>query len=400
MRERFVIAHAGARDQYQLSLALFESGLLEELVTDFYAPDLLFRLSPDQFGRRYCPGLTSSAVSQSFPAMLSAFRMKFGQSFRRNMEKDRHISKSAYHKAKRSGAHLFLYSYYAYQAFHVAIKEEPDMQRLLFQLHPHPYAIQKLLRDELELVPQARNSIMYENEMQYPESYLHKLAEESAMATGIMVASEYTKRTLVENGIDHQKVFVNSYGIDPAVYPARTSMPVNRKLTIAFVGSMVQRKGLSYLFEAVRLAGSGHFAVKLFGRGFIDRELISHYSDLDLEVNEGLDRADVVSSLHRSDVFVLPSLTEGFAQVILEAMSAGLPVITTTNTCGPDVINEGQHGFLMAIRDVEGLAGKLSWCLENREILYNMGEMAAAKARTYTWEAFRKRAADYTRQYI
>jgi glycosyltransferase involved in cell wall biosynthesis len=400
MRRRFVTAHAGARDQYQLSLALFEAGLLEELVTDFYAPDLLFRHWPDKIGKRYCPGLTSSAVSQSFPAMLSAFRMKFGHSFHLNIEKDRHISKTAYHKAKRSRAHLFLYSYYAFQAFHAAMKEEPDMQRLLFQLHPHPYTIQKLLREELELVPQARNSIMYENEMQYPENYLHKLAEESAMATGIMVASEYTKRTLVENGIDHQKVFVNSYGIDPALYPARNSMPANRKLTIAFVGSMVQRKGLSYLFEAVRLAGSSHIAVRLFGRGFIDRELIAHYSDLDLQVNEGLDQADVVSSLHRSDVFVLPSLTEGFAQVILEAMSAGLPVITTTNTCGPDVIKEGQEGFLMAIRDVEGLAGRLSWCLENREQLYNMGEKAAVKAHTFSWKAFRMRAADYTRQYI
>jgi len=89
-------------------------------------------------------------------------------------------------------------------------------------------------------------------------------------------------------------------------------------------------------------------------------------------------------------LFVLPSLAEGFAHVILEAMSSGLPVLTTASTCAPDVLEDGVHGFIVPIRDARAIAEKITWGRSHRSDLYRMGLAAASRARTYTWERFRK----------
>ena len=69
-------------------------------------------------------------------------------------------------------------------------------------------------------------------------------------------------------------------------------------------------------------------------------------------------REELVLELQRADVFVFPSLVESFALVLLEAMSVGLPVITTSNTAGPDIMREGIDGFVGPIRDVDFLVEK------------------------------------------
>lgn len=99
-------------------------------------------------------------------------------------------------------------------------------------------------------------------------------------------------------------------------------------------------------------------------------------------------RKEVLEEMGRSDVLVLPSLFEGFGLVILEAMAAGLPVITTTNTGGPDVIEDGKEGFIVPAGNVEALREKMSYFIQNPEQAFKMGQAAHQKARQYTWEKY------------
>jgi glycosyltransferase involved in cell wall biosynthesis len=394
-KQRFVVAHAGARDHYQLALGLQEAGMLDQLVTDWYTPDLLYSLFPARTGNRYRQGLGSGKVNNCIAALAYAVKMKFNKSFADNIHKDRLLSKAAMDLAIKHGANLFLYSYYAWDAFSRVDTERRDIRKLLFQLHPHPASIKKLLIEELEQVPQARASLMYENEMRYSDDYLARLGDESILADAVMVASSYTGQTLAENGVEPSRIVINPYGIDANVYQSRERDPQNKKLRILFVGSMVQRKGLFYLLSAASKLPSTQVEVVLCGRGFIDYELIRSFGSVNIDVKVGLSSEGLVSEMHKADVFVLPSLTEGFAHVILEAMSAGLPVITTTNTCGPDVISEGIDGFVVPIRSVEQLATRLEWCATHKDQLFQMGQEAAKKARLYTWEAFRRNVSKF-----
>jgi glycosyltransferase involved in cell wall biosynthesis len=88
------------------------------------------------------------------------------------------------------------------------------------------------------------------------------------------------------------------------------------------------------------------------------------------------------------DVFCLPSIVEGRALVMQEAMSQGLPLIITPNTGGEDLIEEGVTGFLVPIRRADIIAQKISWFADHRSTLSEMSRAAQVKAAQLTWTAY------------
>jgi glycosyltransferase involved in cell wall biosynthesis len=391
-----VVALAGARDHYQLPLALHEGNLLHSLITDLYWPidrkwfaaSLGRFISKELIAKRFCQGLSSRKVRISTSA-LSAFTLaKIVPSLAVDWYKGRTLGRKAGQIALRENAALFCYSTYAAEAF----KGDGSLPRyrFLFQLHPHPKSVYKLLKEEMDLVPQGSASLKMEWELSLPSKQLQELCSETQLANGWVVASSFTANTLVEHGVPQAHVHVVPYGVNFQAYRKRARLPVASKpFTAIYVGSLIQRKGLSYFLDAVRLLGTSHLRVVLCGRGLIDHKLLAHYSDLNVEVRIGLPTHQLVREVHESDVLVLPSLAEGFAHVILEMMACGLPVITTPNTCAPDVMVNGKHGFILPIRNAEAIAEKLAWGLDHRADLAAMGESAAQQARTFTWERFR-----------
>jgi starch synthase len=99
-------------------------------------------------------------------------------------------------------------------------------------------------------------------------------------------------------------------------------------------------------------------------------------------------REALLREMSEADVFVFPSLFEGFALVILEAMATGLPVITTSNTAGPDLIEDGKEGLIVPAGDVEALQTAMAFLLNDPERARAMGHAAHEKAKEYTWERY------------
>lgn len=378
-----VVTHAGARDHYELAVALYQANYLERLVTDFYSPDLLLPLHKN-FTKRASPELPARKVKNLWRANY----------IRDLAEKDASLSKAAYQLAKKTESDLFFYSYYGYHAFSSAIQENYPGKRILFQLHPHPIAIKHIFTDELALTPSAVNSLMAEHEMKYDEEVIFKLSQESKLAELVVVASSFTKRTLLENGVPENKVIVCPYGIDTTTFQFQPKEVDKRVLNVIFVGQMSQRKGISYLLEAFKKLNHTHIHLVLCGRGILDQAFIESFDLKNLEIKINLPKTELINAIQRADVFVLPSLVEGFGHVILESMACGTPVITTPNTCGADVITEGVDGFIVPIRNASKIAEKLEWCFHNRLVLSEMGRMASEKASLYTWNRFRSKIAD------
>jgi glycosyltransferase involved in cell wall biosynthesis len=229
-----------------------------------------------------------------------------------------------------------------------------------------------------------------ELELRLGEKEMSEFSSEASLATKWIVASSHTRSTLVENGIDSSKVHVVPYGVSAADYPERpTSTSPVSNLRVMFLGSLVQRKGLSYLLDAVRRLSTSRITMCLRGRGFVDETLLAQYKDLDLDIAHNAPNAQIVAELQKSDLLVLPSLEEGFGHALLEAMSCGVPVLATDRTGAPDVIDDGVHGFIVPARDAESIAGRIAWALDSRSALAEMGRMAAMRAREYTWDRFR-----------
>jgi starch synthase len=86
-----------------------------------------------------------------------------------------------------------------------------------------------------------------------------------------------------------------------------------------------------------------------------------------------------VKAYQEPDLFVFPSVNEGFAQVLLEAMACGLPVVATELSGAKDCVTDGEEGFVVAARDVDRLAEKILWCYQHRDETRAMGKAARAK---------------------
>jgi glycosyltransferase involved in cell wall biosynthesis len=250
--------------------------------------------------------------------------------------------------------------------------------------------MRRILSEEMERTPLANQSLKAEYELSLPESEFQELRSEPHLANGVIATSTFAATTLLEHGVPNEMIHVVPYGVDGETFSQRVRGPnLHKPFKVVYVGSLIQRKGISYLLDAVRLLKTRKIQITLCVHGFVDSDLLERYGDLDVNLKLGLSGESLASEIHNGDVFVFPSLAEGFGLVILEAMSCGLPVITTNHTGAPDVMIDGQHGFIVPIRDAQAIAERISWGIDNREALAAMGNAAAAQARLFTWERFR-----------
>jgi glycosyltransferase involved in cell wall biosynthesis len=228
------------------------------------------------------------------------------------------------------------------------------------------------------------------------EEKLRRKDEELALADNILVASEFVRTTLRKAGSLPAKITVIPYGA-PADHRVQKATNPGGKLKVLFVGALSQRKGLSYLLRAVGALAS-NIELTLVGRRVaecrpLDAALRAHHWI------PSLAHAAVLEEMSRHDVMVFPSLFEGFGLVILEAMSQGLPVITTPNTGAPDFVSDGEDGFIVPIRDAEAITERLQLLLD-RDRLAAMSQAAIHKAAQRSWEQYRHRVAALARQSV
>lgn len=164
------------------------------------------------------------------------------------------------------------------------------------------------------------------------------------------------------------------------------------KLRVLFAGSLGQRKGLADLFEAMRLLRREDIELVVLGAPIARLDFYRRqYADFIYEPTRPHD--DVLRLMRTCHVFALPSIVEGRALVVQEAMSQSLPVLITANTGAADLVEEGRTGFLVPIRSPEALAEKLAWCADHRPELREMGVCARKKAAECSWEAYESKIA-------
>lgn len=222
---------------------------------------------------------------------------------------------------------------------------------------------------------------------------LNKKDQELALADVIFVASSFTKKTLEEYSGSLPEIKVIPYGF-PEVNQKKKYKPlVNRKLSILFIGGLSQRKGLSYLLEAVE---GFHDKVELT---FVGHKAISNCKVLNQALEQhqwipSLSHDQVLACMREHDVFVFPSLFEGFGLVITEAMSQGVPVITTDRTAGPDLIKDGEDGWIVPAGSSMAIKEVIVKILETPEILEQFGLAAQNKAQTRPWSVYGQEMAE------
>lgn len=209
-------------------------------------------------------------------------------------------------------------------------------------------------------------------------------------ATCIVVASSFTRKSLVDFGVSPDKIKVNPYGVSENFF-IQSGPKKHTKVRWLFLGLLGARKGLPFLLEVWVKFRLFEYA-ELWLAGPADDFALKAINGIPgVEYRGRLAGKDVPALLSNCDGLLFPSFFEGFGQVILEAMAAGLPVVTTEATAGPDIIESGKDGYIVAAGHVEEWGRLLSELSGRREHLIQMGYRAVEKARMFTWEAYGNR---------
>jgi glycosyltransferase involved in cell wall biosynthesis len=399
---RAVVVHAGARDGYQVALALSERGMLEALVTDLFCAEDSFwfrrvvRVLPfgirSVLSQRSVPGLSYKSVHvRAIAGLWSFFFGKWGRApfaIRRSSQRklDSALGRKAGELAADRKAGLLTYSYYGFDAI-----SNYNREALLFQLHPHPSTMRRILQEELDSHPDCAESLRQEWELSLPEHDYQHLVRETQMASRFLVASSFTRASLIENGVSPSSITVIPYGVDLSrFHPSadRRERQIGRPLRLLFVGRINQRKGIKYLLEALRLLNTSHVHLTVCGRVLDDLALFRPFADK-VVIRPSISGRDLVAAYQNADLLVFPSVAEGFGQVLLESLACGLPVLSTTNTAAPDLIANGKEGFFIEPRRPDLLAERIAWAMEHRVDLSEMRQSARTRAEEFTWTRFR-----------
>ena len=393
----FVCALNRDRDHYQLPLALHEAGLLTAMVTDFYAPDEPPSWLPNPLRARYARGLpaaTSRMAKMSF-SLQSAAQLAKLPMHRIFPFTDKLLARKAAKVAGREGAHLYCYSPYL-PPEHLIAK---GTRRAIFEFHPLPELLWELLSDDHALYPQT--SWSYEMEratLEHADSH-----NAWKRADAVVCASAITKRSLEYAGCEAGKITVIPYGFDlPPGFAALEHGAIERvseRCEFLFVGQGIQRKGLHHLIRAWQEADLEDARLTLVCyridpgiRAMIKSpsiRLLEHQSDPALNL------------LYRAaDIFVMPSLVEGFGLVYLEALARGCHVVGTANTGLPNLNLPADAATILPTGNIEALVGALA---DSRDA-WRAGtfdrEAIMAASRQWRWEDFRRAVADHARQLL
>jgi len=246
-------------------------------------------------------------------------------------------------------------------------------------------AAQRLFAEERELMPEFAASLTGLRDS--PEKLARK-QEESELADRIVACSPFVAETLAENGIPAQKIAPVQFGVAASSeLPPHPPLSPGEPLKVLFVGRIGQRKGIGYLLKALESFRPTELRLTLLGAIDGPPEILQPYASR-FDYLPPRPQAEVFQIMAQHDLLVLPSLFEGQALVILEAMKCGLPVLITPNTGAAHLVEEGRNGFVVPIRSPERLAERLAWCLENRDRLRAMGEAARATADLLTWRCY------------
>lgn len=212
------------------------------------------------------------------------------------------------------------------------------------------------------------------------------LGEKICRAAFVVAVSSFGRSQLFRQ-VNHRhwnKIHVVHCGLDPAFFEGEASYPKTRNLVC--VGRLTEQKGLLLLIEAARrLDADGiDFTLTLAGDGELRQELealISQYRlGSRIEITGWISSEEVRRRLLDARALVLPSFAEGLPVVIMEAMALRRPVISTYVAGIPELVHDGEHGWLVPAGDVHALVGAMRHCLEAPlGILQSMGDSACRR---------------------
>ncbi len=406
---KWICSQIGAREYYAVPRVLHRAGKLECLYTDLWGGGTMWQAMGSFLGRsmmasRYHKELATADVN-SFD-LSTLVDKTFGGGAAGNpydwflcvgCDFGHSVKASLKRRKGMNWSDTIFFGYDTGFLEPARWARERGAKTVVCQMDPSRFEVE-LVKEEERLWPGwARRSV------DVPESYFKRREEEWIAAHLVMVNSEWSRQALIRQGVPEKKLVVvplayemprvkgrgeKDKGFGELWDGLRPSTPDSRPtLRVLFLGQVIVRKGIQYLIQAARSLQNDPVRFDVVGPIGISEEAIKSAPD-NMTFHGAIGRDKAPEFFGNADIFVLPTISDGFAITQIEAMAYGLPVITTSH-CG-EVVSDGVDGMIIPPGDSRQLAEAISFLIENPHEFESMRSAARKKADQFSLSSLRE----------
>lgn len=382
----WICCQLGAREHYAIPRSLQQSGQLGALITDAWvSPQSALKKLPlsalSGLRDRYHPDLSTATVQAFTPSLL---RFEISQRLRRSptdwdcmIARNRWFQKQAVRSLQKlapslpKSSILFSYSYAAIDLFRFA--KQQGWTTVLGQMDPGK------IEEQLVIEEYNRYPDIAFGWQKIPERYWQTWQQECQLADHIIVNSDWSKNLLQQTGVSADKLEIVPLVYQPPTaaaqfnrsYPKKFSR--DRPLKVLFLGLVTLRKGIGPLLAAIQQLDGLPIELHIVG-------------PLHIEVPEALKqhpqiswiglvpRSQVARQYQQADVFIFPTISDGFGLTQLEAQAWKLPIIASSH-CGK-VITDQHNGLVLPEISADAIAQTIRYCYQTPKVLSNYADRA------------------------
>jgi glycosyltransferase involved in cell wall biosynthesis len=218
---------------------------------------------------------------------------------------------------------------------------------------------------------------------------------EYGLADCVVTLSSFAYDSFVQQGVPKEQIALLPLGVDVRKFrPTEDTLEARCQrilegapLRVLWIGTMSLQKGaLDFVDMVTALSAQGRFQFRFVGTVPVAVRHIAKKLAGTVEFVPRRKQWDLPAEYAWGDVFIYPTIQDGFAVVLAQAAANALPIVTTPNSAGPDMIEEGKNGWIVPIRAPKKFVERLRWCDENRQDLADMVRRTAVDFVPRTWD--------------
>ena len=382
----WICCQLGAREHYAIPRALHQVNQLKVLLTDAWVnPRSLAYSFPNpllkRLQERFHPDLANASV-QAFTPSLVQFEIiqrihKLG-AWEHMIARNHWFQTHALQHLKQISAQfsktgerpvLLAYSYAALELLHYA--KQQGWYTVLAQIDPG------ILEEKIVQEEYSRSPDLAPTWQPTPTTYWENWQKECHLADCIAVNSDWSKQLLIQAGIEADKIQIIPLVYEPPAEAAQftricpDAFSADRPLKVLFLGLVTLRKGIAAVLDAIRLLEGKPIEFWFVGSQqiTIPQEFQNHPQ---IRWVGAVPRSETAQYYQSADVFLFPTLSDGFGLTQLEAQAWKLPIVAS-QFCG-DVVTEGVNGWRLPEVAGRAIADRLLSLLEYPEQLKKISE--------------------------
>lgn len=400
---KIIVAHEGKQHSFRTAEALMRKGYLFKYITTIYdKPFTLTRMVkwllrgdakkkcashrtnvlPDDMVVQFCEwkGLLRLFLSKipslykHFPHYYDWLHDSFGR-------------KVAEYAIKNNVDAVIMYDTNANECWTILKDHAPEIKRIqdvsiANRLFMKENFINDILQTHDEHIKDEQIELWNENNC---KRYLQEIKDSQYF----LVASNVVKRSMKFSGVKEEQMFLAPYGVDSDKFHFIQKQALEKPLKLVYVGQVTYRKGIHHLLKVMDRFPDDDVELYLAGGYSDSTPFVQEYKKRNNIHFLGFVTRDVLASLYqKSDVFVFPTLGEGYGMVILEALSCGVPCIVSDLAGGDDAIVEGYNGYKFKAGDDDDLYNKIKWFIDNPVKLSEFSKNSRRSIKKQSWQSY------------